>query len=124
MHSFLPLTFLIVTISWSLYHSICDLAYGMSRSMSNTFKFYDAANKHIATGAPIRGWAWQYKFTAPNGDGLMLASFTPGSKKKSFDINVAKGVDPSLAICMMAAMQAGHDELQVDPSNGGGGGDD
>ena len=89
------------------------------RAFSNAFTIYDASNQHFATGAPIRGWAWQYKFTAPNGDGLMIASFTAGSKKKSFDINVAKGVDVSLAICMMAAMQAGHDELQVDPSSGG-----
>ena len=90
------------------------------RSVSNAFKIYDAANQHVATGAPIRGFAWQYKLTAPNGDGLMIASFTPGSNKKSFDINVAKGADVALSICMMAAMQAGHDELRVDPSQGTG----
>ena len=95
------------------------------RAFSNAFTIYDASNQHCATGVPIRGWARQYKLTAPNGDGLMIASFTAGSNKTSFDINVAKGVDVSLAICMMAAMQAGHDELQVDPSSSGGdGGDD
>ena len=66
----------------------------------------------FATGSPIRGWAWQYKFTsAADKQGLMLATFVSGSNKKTFKINCAKGVDVAFAICMMAAMQVGHDEL-------------
>ena len=41
----------------------------------------------------------------------MLATFVSGSNKKTFKINCAKGVDVAFAICMMAAMQVGHDEL-------------
>ena len=97
------------------------------KPMSNSFKFYNAANEQVASGAPISGWAWQYKIMAVGGQGLMLATFTAGSDKKSFDIQCAKGVDVALAICMMAAMQVGHDELRVEPSQGtgdGGFGDD
>jgi len=97
------------------------------RAMSNSFKIYDAANQLIATGSPISGFAWQYKFVTPDGKGLMLATFAAGSNKKIFDIRCAKNVDASFAICMMAAMQVGHDELRVEPSrggDGGGGGDD
>ena len=32
----------------------------------------------------------------------------------------AKGVDATLAICIMAAMQVGRDELTVSPNQGGG----
>ena len=85
------------------------------KPFSNTFTIYDAADQPIAKGIPIRGWAEQYKFETMGGQGLMLATFTPGSNKKSFDIQVAKGVDVTLAICMMAAMQIGKDELHVDP---------
>jgi hypothetical protein len=97
------------------------------KSFSNTFNIYDAANQPIAKGVPISGWARQYKIMTPGGKGLMLATFTAGSNKKSFDIQCAKNVDPTLAICMMAAMQVGHDELRVEPSqstNEGPGGDD
>jgi len=96
------------------------------RPMSNEFTIYNASNQVIAKGNPIRGFAWQYKLTNASGQGIMLATFTAGTDKKSFDINCAKGVDVSLAVCMMAAMQLGHDELFVQPSggnNGGGGGD-
>lgn len=92
------------------------------RAFSNAFAVYDASDRHFATGTPIRGWARQYKLAAPNGDGLMLATFAAGSNKKSFDIKAAPGVDVSLAICLMVAMQAGEDELQVDPSQGNEGG--
>ena len=44
------------------------------------------------------------------------AAFTPGSNKKQFDIQCAEGVDTAFALCMMAAMQLGKDELKVDPS--------
>lgn len=96
------------------------------KPMSNDFTIYNASNQQIAKGVPIRGFARQYKLMAPSGQGIMLATFTAGTSKKSFDINCAKGVDVSLAICMMAAMQLGHDELRVEPSRdgGGGGGDD
>ena len=91
------------------------------KPMSNTFQIYDAANQLIAKGVPIRGFARQYKFTTPAGQGIMLATFTPGSNKKSFDIRCAQGVDVTLAICMMAAMQLGADELRVEMSAGNGG---
>ena len=94
------------------------------KPMSNDFTFYDAAGQSVAKGIPIGGWARQYKFETLSGEGLMLATFTPGSDNKSFDIQVAKGVDASLAICMMAAMQIGADELHVEPSAGPTGGDD
>ena len=93
---------------------------------SNNFTIYDGANAFVAVGKTIRGWALQYKIETPNGQGLMLATFTPGTNKKSFDIQCAKGVDTTLAICMLAAMQVGRDELKVDATTntGGGGGDD
>ena len=94
------------------------------RPMSNSFKIYNAANEQVASGSPITGWVWQYKIMTVGGQGLMLATFTAGSNKKSFDIQCAKGVDVALAICMMAAMQVGHDELRVEPSQGDGGGFD
>ena len=50
------------------------------------------------------------------GDVLSLASFTPGSSKKTFDIQCAKGVDVTLAICWLAACQLGADELRVEQS--------
>lgn len=91
---------------------------------NNKFTFYDAANQEIAKGESIRGFQLQYKIMASNGDGLMLASFAPGSGKKTFDLQVAKGVDATLAICMLGAMQLGADELKVDPDTGTGGNDD
>lgn len=90
------------------------------KAFSNTFTIYDAANQVVALGKTISGFALQYKIETPAGQGLMLATFTPGSNKKSFDIQCAKGVDVTLAICMMAAMQVGRDELKVDKSQGGG----
>ena len=53
---------------------------------------------------------------------LMLATFTPGTKstlEKVFDIQCAKGVDAAFAICMMAAMQLGKDELIVEARQAG-----
>ena len=81
---------------------------------------YDGANAVIAKGASIRGWALQYKLMTRADQGLMLATFAPGSNKKTFDIQCAKGVDPTLSICLMAAMQVGRDEITVTPSQGPG----
>lgn len=92
------------------------------KPFSNTFTIYNAANEPVAKGTPTRGFASQYKVESAGGQGLMLASFTAGSNKKSFDIQCAKGVDVALAICWMAALQVGRDELRVDASEGPGGG--
>ena len=90
-------------------------AYAERRAMSSTFSIFDGQGKLVAKGNPIKGNSWQYKFATPEGQGLMLATTTAGSNKQSLDIQCAKGVDAALAICMMAAMQVGHDELRVYP---------
>ena len=95
---------------------------------SNIFTISRAASggamSVFAKGSPINGFQyWQYKFETPGGQGLMLATFTPGTKRtleKVFDIQCAKGVDAAFAICMMAAMQLGKDELIVEARNAGG----
>ena len=84
--------------------------------MSTGATIYDGANQVVAKMSVIRGFAYQYKFESPAGQGLMLASFTPGSSKKTFDIQCAKGVDVTLAICWLAACQLGADELRVEQS--------
>ena len=96
---------------------------------SNIFTISRAASggamSVFAKGSPINGLQyWQYKFETPGGQGLMLATFTPGTKsrrsfEKVFDIQCAKGVDAAFAICMMAAMQLGKDELIFEACNAG-----
>ena len=59
------------------------------KGFSNNSTIYDGANKVIAQGATIRGWALQYKLMNPAGQGIMLATFTPNSNKKTFDVQVS-----------------------------------